>query len=196
MERVTGEKLCDYAQNHIFTPLGLQHTCYLPLDKGTMAEQCAPTEVQADGKPLKGAVHDPLARRIMGGNSGNAGVFSNAEDLSGICAAIMNGGALPGAAPEARILGPLTVNLMCQAPVQNDPMVGRALGWDKDGWNPGTRGDIFAPETCIWHTGYTGTSIVIDMKTKTALKECDIRSSGMRRDPSPRPSTGSGTRSG
>ena len=169
LERVTGEKLCDYAQNHIFTPLGLQHTCYLPLNNGTMTELCAPTEVQADGKPLKGAVHDPLARRIMGGNSGNAGVFSNAEDLSVICAAIMNGGALPGAAPEARILGPLTVNLMCQAPVQNDPMVGRALGWDKDGWNPGTRGDIFAPETCIWHTGYTGTSIVIDMKTKTAL---------------------------
>ena len=105
----------------------------------------------------------------MGGNSGNAGVFSNAGDLSVISSAIMNGGALPGAAPQARILGPLTVDLMCQAPVQNDPAVGRALGWDKDGWNPGTRGDIFDPETSIWHTGYTGPSIVIDMKTKTAL---------------------------
>ena len=201
LEKVTGERLCDYAQSHIFDPLGLQHTCYLPLteaeasrSKGgegsrrlpvasrpypgkwsadrtfaTLVSMCAPTEVQADGKPLKGAVHDPLARRIMGGNSGNAGVFSNAEDLSVICAAIMNGGALPGAAPEARILGPLTVDLMCEIPVQNDPSVGRALGWDKDGWNPGTRGDIFDPETSIWHTGYTGTSLVIDMNTKTAV---------------------------
>ena len=165
LERVTGERLCDYALKHIFTPLGLNHTCYLP----SVKDNIAPTEVQKDGKPLLGEVHDPIARRIMGGNSGNAGVFSNAEDLSVICAAIMNGGALPGAAPEARILGPLTIDLMCKAPIQNDPAVGRALGWDKDGWNPGTRGDIFDPETSIWHTGYTGTSIVIDMKTKTAL---------------------------
>ena len=165
LERVTGERLCDYAEEHIFNPLGLKNTCYLP----SVKDNIAPTEVQKDGKPLLGEVHDPIARRIMGGNSGNAGVFSNAEDLSVICAAIMNGGALPGAAPEARILGPLTIDLMCKAPIQNDPAVGRALGWDKDVWNPGTRGDIFDPETSIWHTGYTGTSIVIDMKTKTAL---------------------------
>ncbi len=181
LERVTGERLCDYAKSHVFEPLGLKHTTYLPVDAEAINRQggegpeeafaslCAPTEVQKDGKPLLGEVHDPIARRIMGGNSGNAGVFSNAEDLSVICAAIMNGGALPGAAPEARILGPLTIDLMCKAPIQNDPAVGRALGWDKDGWNPGTRGDIFDPETSIWHTGYTGTSIVIDMKTKTAL---------------------------
>ena len=195
LEKVTGQRLCDYAQENIFNPLGLMHTSYLPIEAqggngsrrlpvasqpypgkwsavrtiSALAELCAPTEVQPDGKPLVGVVHDPIARRIMGGNSGNAGVFSNAEDLSVICAAIMNGGALPGAAPEARILGPLTVDLMCKVPVQNDPAVGRALGWDKDGINPGTRGDIFDPETCIWHTGYTGTSALIDMKTKTAL---------------------------
>ncbi len=195
LEKVTGQRLCDYAQENIFNPLGLKHTSYFPIEAQggngpgrrpftrigsrsdraaagaipALAELCAPTEVQPDGKPLVGVVHDPIARRIMGGNSGNAGVFSNAEDLSAICAAIMNGGALPGAAPEARILGPLTVDLMCKAPVQNDPAVGRALGWDKDGINPGTRGDIFDPETCIWHTGYTGTSALIDMKTKTAL---------------------------
>ena len=167
LERVTGEKLCDYAQKHVFDPLGLKHTCYFPLadsaqkSKEKLKKLCAPTEVQADGLPLVGAVHDPIARRINSGNSGNAGVFSNAEDLGVICAAIMNGG--------YGILGPLTIDLMCKAPVQNDPRVGRALGWDKDGWNPGTRGDIFDPETSIWHTGYTGPSVVIDMKTRTAV---------------------------
>ena len=171
LERVTGEKLYEYAQKNVFSPLKLKHTCYFPLDpslkklKGvdytSLKKFCAPTEVQADGLPLVGAVHDPIARRINSGNSGNAGVFSNAEDLSVICAAIMNGG--------YGILGPLTIDLMCKVPVQNDPMVGRALGWDKDGWNPGTRGDIFDPETSIWHTGYTGPSIVIDMETRTAV---------------------------
>ena len=174
LERVTGQRLCDYASEHVFKPLGLSHTCYFPVgesfDKG-LKKLCAPTEVQSDGLPLIGAVHDPIARRIMGGNSGNAGVFSDARDLSVICAAIMNHGILPSDEdkPGKRILAPMTVDLMCRAPMQNDPKVGRALGWDKDGMNPGTRGDIFNPEDCIWHTGYTGPSVLIDMDNKTAV---------------------------
>lgn len=180
LERVTGEKLYEYAQKHVFDVLGLTHTCYFPLiytpavsNSAELAGLCAPTEVQADGKPLVAQVHDPMARMIMGGNSGNAGVFSNAEDLSVICAAIMNGGVLvdkKGRALEStRILSPLTVRLMTTIPSQNDPSVGRALGWDKKSSHSGLRGDLFNPETTIMHTGYTGTSIVIDMESKTAV---------------------------
>ena len=180
LERVTGEKLYEYAQKHVFDVLGLTHTCYFPLiytpaasNSAELAGLCAPTEVQADGKPLVAQVHDPMARRIMGGNSGNAGVFSNAEDLSVICSAIMNGGVLvdkKGRILEStRILSPLTVRLMATIPPQNDPSVGRALGWDKKSSHSGPRGDLFNPETTIMHTGYTGTSIVIDTETKTAI---------------------------
>lgn len=180
LERVTGEKLYEYAQKHVFDVLGLTHTCYFPLiytpavsNSAELAGLCAPTEVQADGKPLVAQVHDPMARMIMGGNSGNAGVFSNAEDLSVICAAIMNGGVLvdkKGRILEStRILSPLTVRLMATIPPQNDPSVGRALGWDKKSSHSGPRGDLFNPETTIMHTGYTGTSIVIDMESKTAV---------------------------
>ena len=180
LERVTGEKLYEYAQKHVFDVLGLRHTCYFPLiytpaasNSAELAGLCAPTEVQADGKPLVAQVHDPMARRIMGGNSGNAGVFSNAEDLSVVCAAVMNGGVLvdkKGRVLEStRILSPLTVRLMATIPPQNDPSVGRALGWDKKSSHSGLRGDLFNPETTIMHTGYTGTSIVIDTETKTAV---------------------------
>ena len=180
LERVTGEKLYEYAQRNVFDILGLTHTCYFPLiytpavsNSAELAGLCAPTEVQADGKPLVAQVHDPMARRIMGGNSGNAGVFSNAEDLSVICSAIMNGGVLvdkKGRILEStRILSPLTVRLMATIPPQNDPSVGRALGWDKKSSHSGPRGDLFNPETTIMHTGYTGTSIVIDTETKTAI---------------------------
>ena len=180
LERVTGEKLYEYAQKHVFDVLGLRHTCYFPLiytpaasNSAELAGLCAPTEVQADGKPLVAQVHDPMARRIMGGNSGNAGVFSNAEDLSVVCAAIMNGGVLvdkKGRVLEStRILSPLTIRLMTTIPPQNDPSVGRALGWDKKSSHSGLRGDLFNPETTIMHTGYTGTSIVIDMESKTAV---------------------------
>lgn len=180
LERVTGEKLYEYAQKHVFDVLGLTHTCYFPLiytpavsNSAELAGLCAPTEVQADGKPLIAQVHDPMARRIMGGNSGNAGVFSNAEDLSVVCAAVMNGGVLVDKKDRplesTRILSPLTVRLMATIPPQNDPSVGRALGWDKKSSHSGLRGDLFNPETTIMHTGYTGTSIVIDMESKTAV---------------------------
>ena len=180
LERVTGEKLYEYAQRNVFDILGLTHTCYFPLiyspavsNSAELAGLCAPTEVQADGKPLVAQVHDPMARRIMGGNSGNAGVFSNAEDLSVICAAIMNGGCLVdkkgNSLESTRILSPATVRLMTTIPSQNDPSVGRALGWDKKSSHSGLRGDLFNPETTIMHTGYTGTSVVIDTESKTAV---------------------------
>ena len=180
LERVTDERLYEYAQRNVFDALGLQHTCYFPLNyepavgnPDGLARLCAPTEVQADGKPLVAKVHDPIARRIMGGNSGNAGVFSNAEDLSVVCSAIMNGGALTGkkgkSLESTRILSPATVRLMTAIPPQNDPSVGRALGWDKKSSHSGLRGDLFNPETTIMHTGYTGTSIVIDLESKTAI---------------------------
>ncbi len=180
LERVTGEKLYEYAQRNVFDILGLTHTCYFPLiytpavsNSAELAGLCAPTEVQADGKPLVAQVHDPMARMIMGGNSGNAGVFSNAEDLSVICAAIMNGGCLVdkkgNSLESTRILSPATVRLMTTIPSQNDPSVGRALGWDKKSSHSGLRGDLFNPETTIMHTGYTGTSVVIDTESKTAV---------------------------
>ena len=48
----------------------------------------APTEKQPDGQVLCGQVHDPLARIMNGGISGNAGVFSCAEDIAVLCAAL------------------------------------------------------------------------------------------------------------
>lgn len=183
VERLSGEKLNDYARKNIFEPMGLAHTCYFPLDEDLRTPLCnaellpyvAPTTVQADGKPLLGAVHDPLARLANGGISGNAGVFSNAMDLSRICMMIMNHGSVGADRkhgypnPSGQILAPETVDLMCTIPPENDPQVGRALGWDKQSAHSGIRGELFNPETTLCHTGYTGTSIVIDMETKTAV---------------------------
>ncbi len=183
LERVTGERLCDYAEAHVFAPMGLQHTGYLPLkdDLRTPARHAewlpliAPTEVQADGTPLLGAVHDPLARLVNGGNSGNAGVFSDAVDLSRICMMILRGGIAPAEKkfstpdPDRRILSRAAIRLMGTVPAENDPSVGRALGWDVCSDHSGLRGDLFNPKTCLMHTGYTGTSILIDTDTRTAV---------------------------
>jgi len=163
LQNVTGEKLCDYVRKNVFDVLGLKHTCYLP--EGETLALCAPTEVQPDGLPLVGQVHDPMARVVNCGNSGNAGVFSSAEDLSVIAAAIMNGGSING----HRILSPLTVETMATVPPENNPAVGRALGWDNCSDSAGLRGDLFSRTRTLCHTGYTGTSMIMDLDSKTAV---------------------------
>lgn len=164
VERITGKRISDYAADHIFTPLGMTHTRYLPLDREiepAYRQLIAPTTVQPDGEVLLGQVHDPMARLINHGNSGNAGVFSNAGDLAKMAVALMNGG--------RDILGPMTIAAMCRIPPENDASVGRAIGWDKSSTHSNNAGDIFDKSTCIMHTGYTGTSFLMDMKSKTAV---------------------------
>lgn len=166
LEKVTGERLCDYAQTHVFDALGLKHTCYISKHFCyTPISLIAPTEKQADGSVLRGQVHDPIARLINAGNSGNAGVFSNVEDLAVICAALLNDGSYNG----RRILQPLTVKKMFTVPATNSPEVARALGWDTYYTGPYTSGDIFPLDQLRGHTGYTGTSILLSPDTQTAV---------------------------
>jgi CubicO group peptidase (beta-lactamase class C family) len=166
LEKVTGERLCDYAQKHVFDAMGLKHTCYIPEHPCyTPVSMIAPTEIQADGSVLRGQVHDPIARLINAGNSGNAGVFSNVEDLAVICAALLNDGSYNG----RRVLQPLTVRKMFTVPATNAPEVARALGWDTYYTGPYTSGDIFPLEQLRGHTGYTGTSLLLSPDTGTAV---------------------------
>jgi CubicO group peptidase (beta-lactamase class C family) len=162
LENVTGERLCDYAQTHVFDPLGLKNTYYCPTpDKFA---NIAPATYE-NGKLLLGEVHDPTARIINLGNSGNAGVFSNAEDMATIARMIMNGGEWQG----HRILGNQTVKAMCTVPLDVYKF-GRTLGWDSWSDSATQPGDLLTDRTdVICHTGYTGTSMVIDLKNKISI---------------------------
>ena len=122
---------------------------------------CVPTEV-IDGKPLTGFVHDPLAR-LQAGISGNAGLFSTADDLAIFAQMMLNEGEING----VRILSPLSVARMTEI----YPAVkfsGRGLGWDLNSAYSSNGGDLFGPNS-YGHTGYTGTSIWIDPDTKTTV---------------------------
>lgn len=154
IETVSGKNLRDFAKENIIDVLGLKHTDYKPT--GETLARVAPTEKQKDGTMLKGTVHDPLARVMNGGISGNAGLFSNAEDIAVLAAALQNGGEYNG----KRILSPLGVKAMRSVPRGFEPF-GRALGWDLYSDYASNKGDLFSPET-YGHTGYTGTSVIID----------------------------------
>ena len=155
LQNITGEKLCDYAQKNVFDALGMTHTTYNPT--GEILALCAPTEKEPDGSVLRGKVHDPLARLLNDGNSGNAGVFSCAQDLALLAAALMNGGEYNG----KRILSPLTVEVMTTV-LSFD----RSLGW---GHFSSGNGSLLTPDVSYGHTGYTGTSITIDPASQTAV---------------------------
>lgn len=160
IETVSGMSLQNFAKQNIFIPLAMRHTDYNPT--GETLDWTAPTQKQADGSVLKGKVHDPLANIVNGGISGNAGIFSNAEDLAILSAMLLNDGEIKG----VRILSPLTVKMMRSVPHGYEKF-GRALGWDVySGY--ASDGDIF-DISAYGHTGYTGTSITIDPESDTAV---------------------------
>lgn len=160
IENISGMSLQNFARQNIFSPLGMKHTDYNPT--GETLEWTAPTEKQADGSVLKGKVHDPLANIMNGGVSGNAGVFSNAEDIAVLAAMLLNEGEING----VRILSPLTVRAMRSVPKGFEEF-GRSLGWDVySGY--ASDGDLF-DVSAYGHTGYTGTSITIDPDSGTAV---------------------------
>ena len=154
IETVSGMSLKEFAQANIFDVLGMNHTTYQP--EGETLKRAAPTEKQPDGSVLHGIVHDPLARVMNDGISGNAGVFSDADDLAMLAVALMNGGIYNG----KRILSPQGVRVMTTVP-ESLKQFGRSPGWDLYSDYASNKGDLFNANT-YGHTGYTGTSIIID----------------------------------
>lgn len=159
IKEVSGRTIAEFAEENIFRPLKMSRTFFTP-PPGLLGS-CVPTEV-VDGAPLRGVVHDPLAR-LQGGVSGNAGLFSTADDLAVFAQMILGGGQYH----RARVLSPLTVERMTGI-YPKVPWAGRGFGWDLDSAYATVRGDLFGPGS-YGHSGYTGTSIWIDPVTSTTV---------------------------
>jgi serine-type D-Ala-D-Ala carboxypeptidase len=160
VKKVSGENFDVFAKKHIFEPLKMNSTTYVP--QGKLLERCVPTEKGKDGKVLCGFVHDPLAQ-LQGGVSGNAGLFSNLDDLSIFLQMMLNGGEING----VRLLSPITVKAMTTIYPKTE-FAKRGLGWDIDSDYMGQRGDIF-PVGSFGHTGFTGTAVNVDPATQTII---------------------------
>jgi uncharacterized protein YbbC (DUF1343 family)/CubicO group peptidase (beta-lactamase class C family) len=157
VERLSGESLDEYAAKHIFGPLAMKETRFLP--PSSWEARIAPTEEDENHRLLRGVVHDPTARR-MGGVAGQAGVFSTADDLAVFAQALLDGG--------RGVLTPATIAKMTapQQPVNGTSV--RGFGWDIDSPFSTNRGELL-PVGSYGHTGFTGTSLWIDPATKTYI---------------------------
>jgi uncharacterized protein YbbC (DUF1343 family)/CubicO group peptidase (beta-lactamase class C family) len=155
--RLSGQSLDQYAQQHVFAPLGMNETRYNP--PPSWEPRIAPTEEDENHRLLRGVVHDPTARR-MGGVAGHAGVFSTADDLAVFAQALLDGGRGVLTSPTiAKMTAP-------QQPVNG--MVLRGFGWDIDSPLSSNRGELL-PVGSYGHTGFTGTSLWIDPTTNTYI---------------------------
>jgi uncharacterized protein YbbC (DUF1343 family)/CubicO group peptidase (beta-lactamase class C family) len=157
VERISGESLDAYTQKHIFQPLGMNETRYLP--PPSWIRRIAPTEEDENHHLLRGVVHDPTARR-MGGVAGHAGVFSTADDLALYAQALLDGG--------HGVLAPATIEKMITPQQPATATVLRGFGWDIDSPYSTNRGELL-PIGSYGHTGFTGTSMWIDPTTKTYI---------------------------
>jgi uncharacterized protein YbbC (DUF1343 family)/CubicO group peptidase (beta-lactamase class C family) len=156
VEKITGESLSDYATKHIFEPLGMKDTRFLPPKEWT--PRIAPTQYDERGNMLRGVVHDPTARR-MGGVAGHAGLFSTADDLARFAQALLSG---------SQVLTQLAIEKMSTPQQPANAASLRGLGWDIDSPFSSNRGELL-PVGSFGHTGFTGTSLWIDPVTDTYI---------------------------
>lgn len=120
-------------QTHIFKPLQMTHTSYVITDK---KELYIPTECTEKRGCIQAETHD--TKGYLLGQSGHAGIFSSLHDLSLFVQSFFK----PGLLLQAE-----TIELL-----KSKTLHGRGLGWEKK-----------YGEHILNHTGFTGTSIVIDL---------------------------------
>ncbi|QKW06151.1 beta-lactamase family protein [Streptomyces sp. NA04227] len=152
LERRTGRGLDKLVYEGITRPLGMTATGFGPCPGAAATEDQRRPWAKVDRGMIRGEVHDENAW-ALGGVAGHAGLFSTARDLAVICRTLLAGGAYG----TARILGPDYAELMLTAP---------GLGFNVD--QPWFMGEL-AGRGAAGHTGFTGTSLVLDPATDTFL---------------------------
>ncbi len=158
VRHVSGQTLDAFVTRAIYAPLGLdQQMLFRPPKR--LVPRIAPTNLWR-GHPIAGVVNDPSAG-MLGGVSGNAGVFATARGLARFAQFMLNAGALPD---RPRLLKQETVHQFTQIAVPARRGVSaRTLGWEAlpTGEETSSAGTMFGPHS-YGHTGWTGTSLWID----------------------------------
>ena len=157
---LSGKTLAEFASEEVFRPVGMKDTRFQP--PADWQARIAPTEVlKGNTVPLRGIVHDPTSR-FMGGIAGHAGMFTTAADLAKFATMMLNLGVTEDG---TRVFQAATIAKFTEANSPPDRTQIRGLGWDIDTRYSANRGELF-PVGSFGHTGFTGTSVWMDPKSK------------------------------
>lgn len=159
VEKVSGKPLDTLVREGITKPLDMVDTGYNP--PASKLDRIAATEYESAPPRgmVRGSVHDENAWSFDG-VAGHAGIFSTATDLAKLCQAILNGGRYD----RAKILSRESVEQMITNYNQTFPNNSHGLGFELDQvWY---MSGLSSPHTA-GHTGFTGTSLVIDPLSRT-----------------------------
>lgn len=157
IESLTKMPFDKFLEDTFFAPLGLGTMTFNPGNKFS-EERLVPTENDKTFRKqlVQGYVHDPGAA-MLGGISGHAGLFSNANDLAIIMQMLLNRGAYGG----VRFISPMTVSMFTK---RDNNESRRGLGFDKpeiDIYKPQPTAKDASPRT-FGHSGFTGTCMWAD----------------------------------
>ncbi|MFE7483763.1 serine hydrolase [Streptomyces sp. NPDC057552] len=165
LEEITGHPLDVLLHDEITAPLGMHRTRYNP--PASWQPKIAATEDARlpwsglERGMVRGEVHDENAYSL-GGVAGHAGVFSCAWDLAVLARTLLNGGVYG----RARILTEDSVDLLFTDFNTAFPGDEHGLGFElNQHWYMGA----MATPRSAGHTGFTGTSLVLDPSTDTFL---------------------------
>lgn len=160
--QVGGESLASFCERRVWRPLGLEDTAFHPIPHQADRARFAATELCPwREKVLWGEVHDPNAW-AMGGVAGHAGVFSTAAEV------LRFGLEMLAAERGDSALFPAEVAREFFRRQDLPPGSDWALGWDTPTPGQSTSGRHFAARS-IGHTGFTGTSLWIDLDAGCAI---------------------------
>ena len=157
IQKLTGIRLDEFAKKEIFEPLGMKDTFYNPPED--RKDECAATEDSnsfekrmtnyRDHKWREGVVigevHDENAH-FLGGVAGNAGLFSTAFDLMKYAEMLINGGDNILSTDAVRMISTVQTSGLNES---------RGIGW------------IILPDGTLYHTGFTGTAMWINLENHT-----------------------------
>lgn len=141
-----------------YQAIGAQSLTYNPLERYKM-DRIVPTEYDSIFRQvlIHGYVHDEGAA-MMGGISGHAGLFSNANDLNKLMQMYLQKGSYGG----KTFIKPEVVDL-CTSYQFPDEKNRRGIGFDKKDFNPEVKnGPSLASDKSYGHSGFTGTFTWVD----------------------------------
>lgn len=173
IEKLTGSTLERALRDGITKPLGLRDTGFRPLtwlSDSDARSRLVATDARSSRGLLRGIVHDDVANHLSG-VAGHAGIFSTAADVAVLAQALLNGGTYRG----VRILAETTVRKMLTNANAGLPAIdaerpGRpadhGLGVMLN--QPWFMGRLASVQT-FGHTGFTGTSFLVDRRRRLVL---------------------------